>query len=126
MKIKLRFVITKTLSSDCVHMQSNFFLTFFLYFTDLRWFPPIKYYTLYHKRRVKITLNPLCGKILWSKLCNTPSLEYNTMCPEAIWSNILLDSLLMLWPSEYMYHRVEITRGLCSRVNMHSSWSCKS
>ena len=41
------------------------------------------YYTMYHKRRVKITRNVLCGKITGSELYYTPSLGKSTTCTEA-------------------------------------------
>ena len=42
------------------------------------------YYTMYHKRRVKITRNALCGKIPGTELYYTPSIGKSTPCTEAI------------------------------------------
>ena len=38
---------------------------------------------MYHKRRVEITRNTLCGKIPGSELYNTPSFGQSTPCNEA-------------------------------------------
>ena len=70
---------------------------------------------MYHKRRVEITQNTLCGKIPGSELYNTPSFEQSTPCNEAIASTEskkncegvkLKESYKNMW---YILHYVAIT-----------------
>ena len=87
------------------------------------------YYTMYHKRRVEITRNTLCGKIPGSEIYNTPSFGQSTPCNETIasterkkivqgWS--WKKSVTKTCDTYYtLYHerRVKITRNaLCGRI----------